>query len=177
MSYLAIAAALSLTACSSHPAAPQSSSTTAAPSLATALPSPSPSSTSLVDTAALSATRAWLSYDTVIDQRPNDTAKRSALAWLSPTLARQVTAYTSATSPDAQWQEWRRHQAHATVTAEIGGDEHPPDTSQDAWRQVHATVTLHGRDGWISTVQVIDFVHLRLIAGRWLVADLTTAPT
>lgn len=128
------------------------------------------------DAAALAATTAWLSHDTRVDARPNDTARRLALPWLAPALRRQVLAFTSAAAPGAEWAQWSSRHAHATVVPELGGDDHPPDTADTAWRQVVATINLRGDAGWTDTVQRTIFVQLGLVDGRWLVTDLRTAP-
>jgi hypothetical protein len=137
---------------------------------------PIPERPSAVDVAARGAVQAWLSYDTTVDQRPNDTARRLAIPWLTPALGRQVTTFTGPAAPDQQWQQWTRHHARAAVSVSVGGDEHPADTSDEAWRQTRATIKLRGDDGWVSSLHEIQFVHLRQIGRRWLVADLLTAP-
>jgi len=130
-----------------------------------------------IDRAALEVTRAWLSYDTRVDHRPNDTARRLALPRLSPQLRAEVTGFdtAAAAAPDAQWQDWTRRHAWATVTVALGGDDHPPDTADTAWRQVAATITLHGDQQWTDTVQQTEFVRLASVQGAWLATRMTTS--
>jgi hypothetical protein len=132
---------------------------------------------SSIDRAALEVTRAWLSYDTRVDHRPNDTARRLALPRLSPALRAEVTGFdtAAAAAPDAQWQDWTRRHAWATVTVALGGDDHPPDTADTAWRQVAATLTLHGDQQWTDTVQQTEFVRLTSVQGTWLATRITTS--
>jgi hypothetical protein len=126
------------------------------------------------DAAALAATAAWLAYDTRVDRRPNDTARRLALPWLAPAMRRQILAFTSSADAGADWAQWSGRHAHATVEPHLGSDDHPPDDDGTAWRQVVATVTLHGDGGWTSTLQRTVFVQLSLVDGHWLVTDLQT---
>jgi hypothetical protein len=130
-----------------------------------------------IDRAALEVTRAWLSYDTRVDHRPNDTARRLALPRLSPALRAEVTGFdtAAAAAPDAQWQDWTRRHAWATVSVALGGDDHPPDTADTAWRQVAATITLHGDQQWTDTVQQTEFVRLTSVQGTWLASRITTS--
>jgi hypothetical protein len=123
---------------------------------------------------ALAATSAWLSYDTRVDHRPNDTARRLALPWLAPQLRRGVLGFAGGAPPGAQWSDWSAHHARATVESQLGSDDHPPDVAGTAWRQVIAAVRLHGDGGWTATLRQTLFVQLRLIDGRWLVSDVRT---
>jgi hypothetical protein len=125
----------------------------------------------------VTVTVAWLSYDTRLDRRPNDTARRLASGGMTPTLRHQVITVAGAAPPDAQWQDWTRRHAYATVQATLTGDEHPPDTTRSALRQVMATITLHGNDGWTSTVQQVEFLSLTLVDRQWRVASVTSQPT
>ncbi|HEX2807175.1 MAG TPA: hypothetical protein VHN80_13510 [Kineosporiaceae bacterium] len=127
------------------------------------------------DEVALSAVRAWLSYDTRLDHRPNDTAARLALPWLTPALREQVLSLPRGSTSDVEWQDWTRHHAQATVQVALGGDDHPPDNSAVAWRQVTATMVLHGNDGWRTTLRQVEFLQLTGRDGRWLVAGVVTA--
>ena len=149
---------------------------TQAPSPAGPPPSGSAAPSS-IDRAALEVTRAWLSYDTRVDHRPNDTARRLALPRLSPALRAEVTGFdtAAAAAPDAQWQDWTRRHAWATVTVALGGDDHPPDAADTAWRQVAATITLHGDQQWTDTVQQTEFVRLTSVQGSWLASRVTTS--
>lgn len=160
------------------PTTPDVTASVESPASGTTPAPPAPSSNkppgSTADDVALSAVRAWLSYDTLVDHRPNDTARRLALPWLAPPLRQQVLAFASDADPGADWGLWTRHRARAAVTTELGGDDHPPDTAASAWRQVTATVRLRGADGWTVDFQKIEFIQLVLVGDRWLVADLRT---
>jgi len=127
------------------------------------------------DAVAIAATTAWFSWDTRIDHRPNDTVRRLALDRLAPALRRQVLTFTSDADPGAQWAGWSARHATATVSAAIGGDDRPPDDPAQAWRQVDATIALHGDGGWTDDVGRTVFVRLERVAGHWLVTDLSAA--
>lgn len=157
-------------------AAPSSAlvaSPTARPPAATTATAPPPP-TATADDIALATSRAWLSYDTRLDRRPNDTALRLALPLLTPQLRQQLQAYTPAAAPGVDWDTWTSHHAHATVAVRLGGDDHPPDTPTTAWRQVLATVTLRGDPGWSGEVlRVSQFLQLARTPQGWRVAQLT----
>lgn len=126
-----------------------------------------------IDEIAQAATRAWLSYDTRIDHRPNDTARRLALPLLTPAFQSQILAFTPAAAAGADWDDWSSHHAYATVSSRLGGDDHPADTPATAWRQVIATITLHGDQGWTRTEQQTQFLQLAHTPPGWRVAQLT----
>ena len=140
------------------------------PVTAAAVPPP-PNATP--DTVAMATTRAWLSYDTRIDQRPNDTARRLALPLLTSTLRQQILAHAPNAAAGATWDNWTRRHAYATVTVRIGSDDRPADTTTSAWRQVQATLTLHGDQGWTETQQQTQFLELARTPLGWRVAQLT----
>lgn len=127
------------------------------------------------DEVALAATRAWFSWDTRVDRRPNDTARRLALEWLTPTLRRQVVDFRSEASPGADWEDWARRHAHAGVTTRLGGDDRPPDGADTTYRQVIAVITLQGDKGWRAVQERTVFLRLVLDSGRWRVAEVTAA--
>jgi hypothetical protein len=127
------------------------------------------------DAAALAVTAAWFRYDTRVDHRPNDTARRLAMAWLAPAMRRQVLTFTSTTDPGAEWISWTARHAWASVGARPGGDDHPADLPDAAWRQVLAKITLHGDDGWTAEVRRTVFLHLARMDGQWLVTGLQVA--
>lgn len=129
------------------------------------------------DAVALAAVQAWLSWDTTVDRRPNDTARRLALIWVTPQLRRQVLRVAGESAPGAEWQEWTRRHARATVTVTLGADDHPPDSPTTAYRQVVATITLRGDAGWTRTVQRTVFLELAPAGDRWLVDKITTSRT
>lgn len=133
--------------------------------------SPKPKATP--DDVAQAAARAWLSYDTRVDRRPNDTTRRLALPLLTPAFRAQILAFTSSVAPGAEWDDWTSRHAYATVTTQLGGDDHPPDTPTTAWRQVIATITLHGDQDWTATQQQTQFLQLTRTAQGWRVAGLT----
>jgi hypothetical protein len=142
------------------------------------VPAPAAPGASEADAVALAVTTAWLSYDTRVDGRPNDTARRLALRFLTPALRRQVSGFVPTTGPGAQWEDWTRRHAHATVGSRLGHDDHPPDSAQVAYRQVVATVTLRGDGGWVLVQRPTLFVELTRIPaasptpGAWLVSDV-----
>jgi hypothetical protein len=127
------------------------------------------------DEVALAATRAWFSWDTRVDRRPNDTARRLALGWLTPTLRGQVVDFRSEASPGADWEDWARRHAHASVIARLGGDDRPPDGADVTYRQVIAVITLQGDKGWKAVQERTVFLRLALDSGRWRVAEITAA--
>jgi hypothetical protein len=130
-----------------------------------------PAPTASVNAVAVGGVIALGSADTTIDTDPNATARR-AVTWLDPAFAAQVRAFPPIQAPGAQWAQWASHRAALRVTARLGGDEHPPDTASTAYRQVLATVTPVGRDGWRGPVQQqVWFVSLTRTAGRWLLAS------
>lgn len=136
---------------------------------APAFPRPQSVDQQSADAVALAGTRALVSADTIIDQRPQDTAVRAANAgWLMLAYAQaQFDASTSA-PPGAQWDSWTRHRAYVVVTAHLSGDDHPPDTARVAVRKVLLTEQAVGRDGWHDVVKAyVIAVVLKKVNNEW----------
>ena len=127
------------------------------------------------DAAALAVTEAWFRYDTRVDHRPNDTARRLALTWLAPAMRRQVLTFTSTADPGAEWAGWTAQHAWAGVDARPGGDDRPADQDDAACRQVIAVITLHGDGGWTAEVRRTVFLRLARMDHQWLVTGLQVA--
>lgn len=128
-------------------AAPPAPSATAATS-----PSPSPEpppsvDTQDVDAVARAAAAAMYASDTTLDRSPSDTARRAA-GLLSTRTQLTVQGAEPIGPPGATWETWRRHRAYLKVRVARGGEDTPPDTSVEAFRQLRLTVTPIGRDGW-----------------------------
>jgi hypothetical protein len=125
------------------------------------------------DEVALAATRALFSWDTRVDRRPNDTARRLALTWLAPSLRQQVIDFRSESSPGADWEAWVRRHARARVTAVLGAEDRPADGGDSAYRQVLAVIALEGDGGWRATERRTVFLRLTRDSGRWSIAEIT----
>jgi hypothetical protein len=74
--------------------------------------------------------------------------------------------------PDAEWQAWTAHQAHARVAVVLGGDEYPADTALVAWRQTTSTIHLTGKGGWTATATRTDWLRLSHTTGAWCVQSV-----
>ena len=129
---------------------------------------PTPS-TKEADSVALYSVRAVEAADTAVDSSPTDAFRRAA-AWLAPSLLATVGRH-SQVDPDATWSTWVRHRAYLVVRANLAMDDHPPDTTETAHRQVYATITPTGRDGWrgVPRTEVL-FVTLTPVLGSWRLA-------
>jgi hypothetical protein len=125
-----------------------------------------------VDQVAISAVRAWLSWDTRIDSRPAATTRRLALGWLCPAMRAQVQGAGPIAPPDTEWQDWVAHKAHAKVTTVLGSDEHPGDTALIAWRQATSTIALTGKGKWSATTTRTDWLQLSHTTGTWCVQSV-----
>lgn len=99
------------------------------------------------DAVAQAALIALYSYDTTIDNGPNDTAHR-ALPWLSARFAAAVTQDRPVASAGATWTEWTTHHAYITPDVQPGTDDRPPDSATTAVRQFEIILAPTGRDGW-----------------------------
>jgi hypothetical protein len=109
--------------------------------------------------------------DTRIDTTPTGAARR-ATPWMTPELAAGVT--TTPASSNSTWLDLETHDGYTDLTAAIA-DEYgqPPNTDSVAYVQVSYTVTLTGRDGWVSTQPpALDRIQLTKIdiADPWLVS-------
>jgi hypothetical protein len=127
------------------------------------------------DAVALGVAKAWFSWDTHLDGRPNDTVRRLALPLLTPALRRQVLAFTGDAAPGDDWTRWSARHARAAVQVALGGDDRPDDGHSTAWRQVLVRILLRGDAGWEQAVDRTVFVRLDRVAGSWLAADLQSA--
>jgi hypothetical protein len=148
-----------------RPARPAWASGAGAP----AFPRPESVDQHSIDAAALVGARALASGDTVVDNEPQHTAVRAALAgWLTPSFARaQLHAVINA-APGVRWDTWMRHRAYVAVMAKLSGDDHPRDTPTEAARMVLLTEQAIGRDGWRDkTSTAVVAVVLNNVNGVW----------
>lgn len=123
------------------------------------------------DAVALAGVKALLASDTTIDADPNATVWRNRV-WLTPAFAAQVKNAPPIAGPGAQWQTWASHRAVLHVATALGGDEHPPDTPQAAYRQIVATIAPAGAKGWHgSTETKVVFVALTHTTHGWRIAS------
>jgi hypothetical protein len=148
--------------------------TASPPASATPAPSPAPApqTPAAADAVALAAVQAALAWDTRLDHRPNDTIRRLALAYLTPALRKAVLTMSADTDPGHDWADWTRRHAHAAVTVRLGTEDHPDDTNATAYRQVLATITLTGDDGWQSQRDYTAFLRLDTASNSWHVSTL-----
>lgn len=100
------------------------------------------------DAVAEAALIVMYSYDTTIDNGPNDTARR-ALPLLSEQFAVSVTQDRPVSGAGATWTEWAEHAAYVTPVLTPGADERPPDSATTARRQYQVSLSPTGPDGWI----------------------------
>jgi hypothetical protein len=115
---------------------------------------------------------AWELSDTKLDKGPNDTAER-AQDWLTPTLVRQVTSFYATKSPGAAWSTWTRHHAWLRVALTLTNDDHRPDTTTTAVRQLLVQIAPTGRDSWTGTPsEHVDAVLLERTPAGWRLASL-----
>lgn len=142
-------------------------------------PFPRPSSVNQhsPDAVALTGACAMASADTAVDDDPEHTAVRAALAgWLTPRYAHaQVHAAISGPA-GAEWSTWTRHRAYVVVTARLSGDDRPPNTATAAARMVLITARAVGRDGWRSKAETaVVAVVLKRVDGVWRIDDEQTS--
>lgn len=89
-------------------------------------------------------------WDSELDRRPNDAARRAA-AYATPALRTRMLSGEPDGSTGARWTGLVRHRGWSTVTARLGGiGESPPTTSTRAVRSVTPVPVDHGTDGWTS---------------------------
>jgi hypothetical protein len=117
------------------------------------------------------------SADTVVDDQPQHTAVRAAMAgWLTSALARAQLQASITAPPGAQWDTWTRHRAYVVVTANLSGDDHPPDTATVAVRKVLVTEQAVGRDGWRDKpLTAVAAVVLKRVDGEWRIDNDQTS--
>lgn len=89
-------------------------------------------------------------WDSNLDRRPNDAARRAA-AYATPEFRARMLAGEPRGSPGERWTVLVSHHGWTTVTAELGGiGENPPTTTRAAVRPVTPVPVDHGADGWTS---------------------------
>jgi hypothetical protein len=87
-------------------------------------------------------------YDTKIDNSPNDAGRRASM-FATAQLATQMRRNAGVTGPDAAWATMAAHHAYTTVHAQQGGmGEGPQDTTTQAVRGVTIVLQQHGDHGW-----------------------------
>jgi hypothetical protein len=90
-------------------------------------------------------------WDTELDRRPNDAARRAA-PYATPQLRAQLLSATPEGAPGNRWDVLVRHRGWTTVTTESGGiGEDPPTSDTAAVRAVTPVPVDHGVDGWTSS--------------------------
>lgn len=89
-------------------------------------------------------------WDTELDRRPNDAARR-AVPYATPQLRAAMLSSAPVAAPGDRWAELAGHHGWTTVTTESGGvGEDAPTTDTTAVRAVTPDPLDHGDDGWIS---------------------------
>lgn len=89
-------------------------------------------------------------WDSELDRRPNDAARRAA-AYVTPRLRARMLSGEPDGPPGQRWTGLVRHHGWTTVTTELGGlGENPPTTVGTAVRAVTPVPVDHGTDGWTS---------------------------
>lgn len=89
-------------------------------------------------------------WDTRLDRRPNDAARR-AVGYATPTLRGTMLAGEPEAGPGTRWAALAEHHGWTTVRTESGGlGEKPPTTITRAVRSVTPVSIDHGTDGWTS---------------------------
>lgn len=163
----------------SVPPYPPVSASPAAAGSARRMAGPTSAQRGSADAMATAGARVLLGADTAVDAEENQTAVRAALGgWLTPAYAGQVRRYPPIAAPGATWNGWVAHRAYLRVTSRLGADDHPPDTTTTAHRQVLAVVSPIGRDGWHgAAVPVTVFVTLARTPAGWLLASTQTSST
>lgn len=89
-------------------------------------------------------------WDTELDRRPNDAARRAAAYATTPFRNRLLFGEPSG-SPGARWTELVSHRGWTTATTRLGGlGESQATTNTAAVRAVTPAPVDHGTDGWTS---------------------------
>lgn len=89
-------------------------------------------------------------WDTVLDRRPNDAARRAA-AYATPELRSRMLAAEPDGPPGERWNALVSHHGWTTVTTRLGGlGENSPTSATTATRAVTPVLVDHGTDGWTS---------------------------
>lgn len=89
-------------------------------------------------------------WDSALDRRPNDAARRAA-AYATPRFRSEMLAGEPDGLPGERWNALVSHHGWTTVTARLGGlGQDPPTTATSAMRAVTPVPVDHGTDGWTS---------------------------
>lgn len=89
-------------------------------------------------------------WDSALDRRPNDAARR-AVAYATRKLRSRMLAGEPLGPPGERWAALVDHHGWTTVTTRLGGlGEDPPTTATTAMRAVTPVPVDHGTDGWTS---------------------------
>lgn len=113
-------------------------------------------------------------WDTAIDHRPNDAAKRAARLATAGFRHKMLDGAPVA-APGAHWTTLAQHHGWTTVTAQLGGLGEPPsDSPTGAWRVVTTTATPRGPHRWRGTPMTTTYA-IQLVRTRpgnpWYVTD------
>lgn len=110
--------------------------------------------------------------DTARDTGWADAARRST-PLLAPGYAAEIT-HAPTPSPDADWQEWTRHDVRTDVRVQPNSEPHPPDSDHTAARAWNVATIPVGRDGWRGKPQHRTvFVTMTSTNGAWEVTGVT----
>ncbi|OZE26815.1 hypothetical protein CH256_16640 [Rhodococcus sp. 05-2254-6] len=95
------------------------------------------------DSVATAALTVWFTWNTAVDDGPNDAAARTA-PLLTSEYAREITSTTAQSSPGAQWLGWAA--SGAVLTPDLAADDEPvpPQTDSTAYRSYRVTQTVDG---------------------------------
>lgn len=89
-------------------------------------------------------------WDSALDRRPNDAARRAA-AYATPVLRSRMLAAEPDGPPGERWNALVSHHGWTTVTTRLGGlGENSPTSATTATRAVTPVLVDHGTDGWTS---------------------------
>ena len=121
----------------------------------------------------VAAAQVLYSYAPVVDDSARQAVDR-ARPLLSRAYQQQVGTSTTAMTrfTGSTWQRWRADRAVITATAEMGGDDHPPDTATTHPRVVSVTQTVHAITPAGPTATARKPIALYMVAGR---TDTTAA--
>ena len=119
------------------------------------------------DSVATAALTVWFTWNTAVDDGPNDAAARTA-PLLTSDYAREITSTTAQSSPGAQWLDWAAR--GAVLTPDLAADDEPvpPQTDSTAYRSYRVTQTV---DGAPVSERVVAMI-LRRGSGGWEVSRI-----
>lgn len=124
------------------------------------------------DAVAVAALTALYSYDTTVDRRPADAARR-ARPWLSASFRSSITSLPPQSGPGATWSTWAAHRAIVHTTVTPGSDARPDNLATRTYRQYLVTLTPRGRDGWRGPARRITvFLALDRTTTGWAVSTV-----